>query len=361
MLDLSAMRQISMIDPDAGLFSAQAGAVWGDVATALGPHDLVLTSGNFGDTGVGGLATAGGVGYLARSQGLTLDHLVRARLVLADGSIRWVNAENEPDLFWAIRGGATQVGVATDLVFRAERIGSEHADASVIWQEAAYQTDSLGDFVRGWGDWIRQAPRELTSFLSLYRVEAGRFVVQAKNMWAGTDVSGAEPVLQGAADLAPLLNHQAFLTPYPSVVPTPRSPHLGQQRIKMRDVLVDRVDAELGEAIEESLAHPSTAVAELRSLGGAVADVPAGATAWAGRHQEGLVATWLHPGGIEVQDASFAALQRLGTGAYGAYSSDTRPAFAELTWPGETGERLGSLARRVDPDWLFDNGLVLPR
>src|SRR4051794_16200162 len=104
-LDLSRLADIRVIDPNAGIVQAQAGAIWGDVALVLEPHDLALTSGNFGDTGVGGLATAGGVGYFARSQGLTIDHIVAAKLHTADGEIRWVDAARDPDLFWAIRGG----------------------------------------------------------------------------------------------------------------------------------------------------------------------------------------------------------------------------------------------------------------
>ena len=169
----------------------------------------------------------------------------------------------------------------------------------------------------------------------------------------------ATPVIEDATKLAKMMSHQAFVAAYPSIVPTPRAQHTGQQHIRLRDVLVDRTDRRLGDAFTESFRHRTTAMGELRSLGGAVADIPADATAWAGRHQQALAATWVRPDGQTLEDESFAPLRRLGTGAYGAYSSDTRPAAADRAWPGDTGRRLRLIARRVDPDGLFDQGLHL--
>lgn len=358
-LDLSRMRRIDLVDAAHGLVRVQAGATWGDVAQTLQPHDLVITSGNFGDTGVGGLATSGGVGFFLRAHGLTIDRIRGARIVTADGSARWVDDEHEPDLFWAVRGGGSQIGVATDFLFQAERLHSAPADTSVINQSAQYVTTDLPGFVSAWGDWIGTAPREMTSFLMLQPVNDGRVAVQAINVWAGTDTDRAMPVIESAAKLARLTNHQAFVTPYPNIVPTPRAQHTGQQQIRMRDVLVDHADAALGRAFVESFAHRTTAMGELRSLGGAVSDVPADATAWAGRRQEALAATWVRPDGKSREDESFLPLRRLGTGAYGAYSSDISPVAANLAWPGATGLRLRQIAAAVDPDGLFDQGLHL--
>lgn len=360
-LDLSKLRRLQLIDPVSGLFQAQAGATWGEVAAFLAPHDLALTSGNFGDTGVGGLATAGGVGNMARSQGLTLDHVQRVRLVTADGKVRWVDAENEPDLFWAVRGGATQVGIAIDFVFKAPKVNSQAGNASIVSQELQYFIEDLPAFTQSWGDWMRQAPREAESFLMIQHAGEGRFVAQARNIWANDDESAAKSTLDAAVGLASIMQENRYVVPYAHVVPSPRQPHVGQQRINMRDVLVDSANAPLGEALKESLSHPTTILGELRALGGAVSDVPVDATAWAGRHQEVLAATWTNPDSLATVDASFAPLQKIGTGSYGAYSSDTRVEAAQLTWPGETGKRLSKIAAAADPQGLFDQGLVLPR
>ncbi|RII43054.1 FAD-binding protein [Galactobacter valiniphilus] len=332
-----------------------------DVAAALAPHDFVLTSGNMGDTGVGGLATAGGLGYFARSQGMTLDRIERVRVLTADGQIRWVDATTDPELFWAVRGGATQAGIALDFVFRAQPLHTRAGNASVVHQGIQYLVDDLPRFTRDWGDWISQAPRELEGFLMVQAMGGGRFAARATNVWAGDDTGAATPTLRSALDLAGVMEQNAQVVPYVHVVPTPRSPHLGQQRIHMRDVLVDHANEEAGEAMAQALAHEATAVGELRALGGAVADVAVEDTAWAGRSQELLMGTWVHPVGLASEDESFAPLQAIGTGTYGAYSSDTRPAAAELAWPGATGERLRAVSDRVDPERRFDRGLVLPK
>lgn len=358
-LDISRMNKVQVTDPATGMVRVQAGAVWAEVAAVLAPHDLVVSSGNFGGTGVGGLGTSGGFGYFARKHGLTIDRMRGAKIITADGSIHWVDDEHEPDLFWAVRGGGSQIGITTEFLFEAVRVGSATGDASVISQTAQYMTDSLGNFVEDWGEWIRTAPREMTSFLFLDRAGVGQYAVTAMNIWEGTEQDKALPVIEAAARLAPLVGHQVIIIPYPEVVLGGREPHTGQQRIRLRDVLVDRANRQLGEAFEQALSYRTTGRVELRSLGGAVSDVPEDATAWAGRNQDVLAATWIHQRSPAEEDEAFAPLQHIGTGTYGAYSSDTRPTAAELAWPGETGIRLREIARRVDPDRLFDQGLHL--
>lgn len=357
-IDVSRLNSIN-VDPSLAIVTAGAGATWGTMAQILGPHDLVVTSGNFGDTGVGGLATAGGLGYFARSQGLTIDRVRRVKLAIADGNVRWVDANNEPDLFWAVRGGATQVGIAVEFELEAARVGSERGDATIINQEVQYLVEDLPAFTAAWGEWIDGAPREAESFLMVQFAGDGRFVVRGKTVWANDNAAAATPTLEAALDLAQVLDTQAGMIPYPHIVPSPRSPHVGQQKIQMRDVLVDAATAEVGEAFAQSLQDPLTAVGELRALGGAVSDVASDATAWGSRSQRALVGTWIHPASMEEMDRSFAPIQAIGTGMYGAYSSDTRASAAELTWPGETGRRLRSIAESVDPSGLFNYGLTV--
>lgn len=361
LIDLSALNAIDVVDPAAGLLHAQAGAVWGDVAAALAPHDLALTSGNFGDTGVGGLATAGGVGFLARSSGLTIDRVRAATVVTPDGVVHQVDAEHEPELFWAIRGGLTQAGVVTDFTFEATRVGSANGDATIIQQSMQQVVESLPEFTQAWGEALRNAPRELTSFLRLQSIGDGRIVVGSTNVWANDDAGTAEPVLSALADLAPLAQHEAYLIPYASAVPAPRWPHTGQQRIGMRDAVVYHVDAAVGEALAEALGNQTVAVGELRSLGGAVGDLPVDATAMAHRSAEAMAAGWVHPVSDDKIDAAWQPIQQVASGIYAGYTSDTRPQTAELVWPGATGERLRAISNQVDPNRLLNAGLVLPR
>lgn len=186
---------------------------------------------------------------------------------------------------------------------------------------------------------------------------AGGFVAEGRTIWANDDPAAATPTLTGALQLANVRHQSAVRTEYAQIVPTPRSPHFGQQRITMRNVLVDQSNEEAGASLAEALAHPAVILGEIRALGGAVADIDSDATAWAGRHQEALLGIWAQPRPQDVIDTAFGALQSLGTGMYGAYSSDTRSSAAELAWPGSTGERLRAAAIKTDPEALFNRGL----
>lgn len=357
-LDLSGLARVRIADPDVGTFTAQAGATWGAVARELAPLDRALTSGNFGGTGVGGLVTAGGIGFFARSQGLTLDHARRLHVVTADGGARWVDRHHESELFWALRGGATQGGIVIDAELDAPLLGSTAGRATVIHQEVQYLVDDLPAFVRDWGDWVRAAPRELESFLMFQSTGGGRTFAQARNLWANDRLDEARATLEYGLDIAQVLDQHATASPYPHLVPDPGRSHT-RPPLDMRAALVDRADERLGAAIGDALAHPATMLVELRALGGAVHDVAARDTAWAGRHQEAFVAAWAHPLGEATVDESFAGVQSLATGSYGAYSTDTRSDAAERVWPGETGRRLRAVMARYDPERLFDQGLVL--
>lgn len=351
-IDLSQMRRIEIVDPARALIRVQAGAVWGEVAGALAKNELALTSGNAGASGVGGLAGSGGIGYMARFQGMTLDHIRSARLVTADGTIREVYRESEPDLFWAVRGGASQIGVVTEYMFEAGHLPG----ADMIQQKAQHFVDDVPAFAERWGELLRNAPREFTSFLMLHRYE-DKVVSIATNVWWGKDVAKARPTIEAFAGLDTLAGHQAHVTPYPNIIVGGRSHNVGQQTIKMRDGLVDRVDRKLGDALDAVIRADITAVTELRSVGGAVNDVASDACAYPHRHQEGLVSFWCHPVSIEAIDTAWKPLNDLSTGMYSFYSSDTRPSAASLSWPGATGDRLRKIANTVDPNGLFTDGL----
>ena len=114
--DLSGMREVR-VDPDARIAYVQGGATFNDVNQATGAHGLATPGGIISTTGVGGLTLGGGIGYLARGYGLSVDNLLSVEMVTADGQVRTASAEQDPDLFWAIRGGGGNFGVVTEFRF----------------------------------------------------------------------------------------------------------------------------------------------------------------------------------------------------------------------------------------------------
>ena len=112
-IDLAEFSDIEVLE--GGLVRIGGGALWGDVAAALTPHGLALSSGDATTVGVGGLTLGGGIGWLVRQVGLTIDSLVSAEVVLASGAVVTASADSEPELFWAIRGGGGNFGVVTQL------------------------------------------------------------------------------------------------------------------------------------------------------------------------------------------------------------------------------------------------------
>src|SRR5690606_8369689 len=166
-LDLGRLAEIELIDSDRHLVRIGGGATWGAVADALAPHGLAISSGDTRGVGVGGLTLGGGIGWKLRRYGLALDALVAAELVTADGSLVRVDAEQQPDLFWAIRGGGGNFGVVTAFEFAA------HPTTDLHFGRIVFPAAEAGPVLLGWADHLRGAPEELTSIADLANPMAG--------------------------------------------------------------------------------------------------------------------------------------------------------------------------------------------
>jgi FAD/FMN-containing dehydrogenase len=160
-IDLGKLNTVERVRPGADLVRIGPGARWGDVVAALHPWSLAISSGDSGDVGIGGLATTGGIGLMDRAHGLTIDHLVAAQIVTADGTIRTVDAEHEPDLFWAVRGAGANVGIVTSFLFRADPV------PVVTHASLQYRVERIAPFLRTWGEVVQAAPRQISAFLYL--------------------------------------------------------------------------------------------------------------------------------------------------------------------------------------------------
>ena len=165
-VDLSSMRGLT-VDPIAKTVRAEGGCVWGDVDHATHAFGLATTSGINSSTGVGGLTLGGGIGYLARQCGLTIDNLLAADVVLADGSFVTASSASHPDLFWALRGGGGNFGVVTSFVYRL------HEVANVVAGPILYDIADAGDVMRWYRELQPGLPPELNGWLGLLTVPPG--------------------------------------------------------------------------------------------------------------------------------------------------------------------------------------------
>ena len=158
-IDLSRMNDVE-VDPDARTVTVGGGATWGEVDRATNEHGMATPSGIISTTGVGGLTLGGGLGHLTRKCGLAIDNLLEAEMVLADGERVTASAEENPDLFWAIRGGGGNFGVVTSFKFRLHDVGT------VIGGPTFWSLDDGGEVLKAYREFITAAPRELNGFFA---------------------------------------------------------------------------------------------------------------------------------------------------------------------------------------------------
>ncbi|MFI5608174.1 FAD-binding oxidoreductase [Amycolatopsis sp. NPDC051903] len=165
-VDLSALRSTT-VDPETHTVRVDAGCTWGDVDHATVAFGMATPSGIISSTGVAGLALGGGIGYLARRFGLTVDNLLSADVVLADGSFVHASEKSHPDLFWALRGGGGNFGVVTSFTFRCHDIG-EHG--TVIAGPVLYALEDTEDVLRWYRELMPSLPEELSGWFGLLTI-----------------------------------------------------------------------------------------------------------------------------------------------------------------------------------------------
>ena len=201
-IDLSLMRDVE-VDPEARTVRVGGGCTWGEVDAATNEHGLATPSGIISTTGVGGLTLGGGLGHLTRKCGLAIDNLLEAEVVLANGEQVRASADENPDLFWALRGGGGNFGVVTSFKFRLHEVGT------VIAGPTFWPVESGAEVLRAYRDFLPNAPRELNGFFLFGTVPPGapfpeelhlRKVCGVVWCYAGADEDAA------AAAMAPLLD-----------------------------------------------------------------------------------------------------------------------------------------------------------
>jgi FAD/FMN-containing dehydrogenase len=349
-LDVGALNTIELLDRASGRVRLGPGARWGDVATALAPHGLAMSSGDYGGVGVGGLATAGGIGFLARKHGLTIDHVVAAELVLADGRQVRTDAEHEPELLWAVRGAGGNFGVVTALELEAYELGD------VVFSLMAYDAGDPAPLLERWAAAVEASPRELTSFLTVFEQRGGSHVAQAYTVYAGDDTAAATEALTPLLGVGPLIDQQAQLVPYPALLPSHGGVHTGGPEPVFRGGLLEHVDADAARILAGGIRSGAAPMLQIRAVGGAVNDLDPLATAYAHRTQNFSV----NAVGGSALDALWDELRPHISGLYISFDTDPRPERLHDAFPGETLTRLRELKARYDPDNVFNQNRPIP-
>jgi len=216
--DLSLMRGVR-VDPDARTVRVAAGCRWGDVDHATHAFGMATVSGVVSTTGVAGLTLGGGHGYLSRRYGLTIDNLLSVDVVLADGSFVRASEDENPDLFWALRGGGGNFGVVTSFLFRL------HEVRNVVGGPTLWDIDDAGEVLRWWDGFMAEAPEDLNGFFAFLTVPPGPPFPEELHLrkmcgivwcWSG-DEAEAEDVFASVASFGPPALNGIATMPYPAL------------------------------------------------------------------------------------------------------------------------------------------------
>jgi FAD/FMN-containing dehydrogenase len=358
-IDLSAMNSLE-VDAANRIVSVETGITAGEYTNATGEHGLVTGLGDAGSVGIGGITLAGGVGFLVRKNGLTIDDLLAADVVTADGEVVRASEDSEPDLFWAIRGGGGNFGVATRFQLRAHEI-SEIVGGMLILPASP-------EVITGFLEAADAAPEELSTIANVMLAPPMPFIPEdahGEPILMG-QLAYVGPVDQGEAVLAPF---RALAEPYADMVRPMRYPELYQgpepeaQLAAGSNFFADSLEPTAAEAILEALPQ-STAMmkaVQLRVLGGALGRVPAEATAFRHRDRRLFVNVAAMYVDVAERDTHEAWVTRLadslgkrdGAGGYLGFSGEEDEATIRAAYPGGTWDRLREVKRRYDPGNLF--------
>jgi FAD/FMN-containing dehydrogenase len=366
-LDLSTMNAVE-VDGDSSTAWAQTGVKAGDYTMTTGEHGLATGLGDTPSVGLGGITLGGGIGFLVRKHGLTIDDVLGAELVSADGELLKVDAETHADLFWALRGGGGNFGVVTRLQLRLHEIDAVTGGMLVLPASA--------ELITGLVAAAAAAPEELSLIANVMNAPPmpfvpaehhGKPIVMVQMVYAGDAEAGERAIAPIRALATPLVDMVRPIF-YPQMYEGPEGP--SPAHAAGTNVLVDSFPSGAAETILEHLetATAPMAAAQLRVLGGAMARVPDAATAFAHRGARMMInvaAMYERPEDGPEHDAWASSLATAisdgSRAAYVGFLGDDGQQGVERAYPPATLERLAEVKRRYDPDNLFRLNLnVLP-
>jgi FAD/FMN-containing dehydrogenase len=352
-VDLRLMRSVS-VDAAARTATCGGGALWEDFDPPCQREGLATPGGTFGDTGVGGLTLGGGIGHLIGLHGLTLDNLIAATVVTADGSILEASETENTDLFWALRGGGGNFGVVADFTFRIHPVGR------LLGGLLSYELDDLETVVGTWRELMAEAPDELALFAMVSRSAI------AETEGVVISVAHFGEVDEGRAAIQPLLDAGPIADGVRPMYYAELQDVFARMPFGLRNYWSGRFLGELpDDVIELTASHfadlEATGSVLFEPLYGAAARVPSDATAFAGRDAKfnaTFTGVWTDPEDDDRQVAqaraySAALAPWAIAGGYVNYASELAGDSAETEYGSERFRRLREVKRRYDPDNRF--------
>jgi FAD/FMN-containing dehydrogenase len=366
LLDVSQLKDIE-IDPESRTAWAGSGLTAAEFTTAAAKHGLAVGFGDTGSVGLGGITLGGGVGFLVRKYGLTIDSLLGAEVVTADGRVLVADAGHEPDLFWALRGGGGNFGVVTRFRFRLHPVADAFGGMLIL--------PATPEVLAGFMAAADAAPEDLSAIANVMPAPPmpfvpaelhGKLILMALVFAAGDPDEGERavaPLRALATPIADMLAPMAYADLYPPEDEDYHPTAVG------RTMFVDHVDVDTARMILERLeaSDASMRVTQLRALGGAYARVPADATAFAHRSSRVMVNLAAFYDGDDDKPVRQRWVDDFATdlgqgddGVYVNFVSDERPESVRAAYPGATWDRLAEIKRRYDPANLFRRNHNIP-
>jgi FAD binding domain-containing protein/berberine-like enzyme len=358
-LDVTDMKALQ-IDVDERIAWADAGVTAGEYTAAAAAHGLATGFGDTASVGIAGITLSGGIGFLVRKHGMTIDDLLAVDVVTADGELVRADAHNHPDLFWAIRGGGGNFGVVTRLKLRLHEIGTIVGGMLIL--------PATADVIAGWVAAAEEAPEELSTIANVMTApplpflppEAhGKLVVMGLIAYSG-DVDEGERVVNRFRTLAEPIADMLRPMSYPEIYP-PEDDSYHPVAV-MRTMFANDIDRATAETIVDRIASSKAmmAVTQIRVLGGAMARVPADATAFAHRQSRIMINVAALYGSPDERPVHAAWVEELASqlsdgddGAYVGFVGDEGEERVRAAYPGATYDRLAAVKATYDPDNVF--------
>jgi FAD/FMN-containing dehydrogenase len=357
MIDLAEMKRVE-VDPEARTVRAEGGVTWNEFNAATGEHGLAVTGGAISTTGIAGLTLGGGLGWLMGVQGFAADNLLSVELVTASGEVLDVTEESQPDLFWALRGGGGNFGVATTFEYRLHPVGQ------VVGGLAAHPIGAAREALAFYRDFTKSLPDELTVFFALAPAPD-----QSGAKIAAIAVCHAGPAEQAEADIAPIraFGEPAMVEigpmPYP-VMNTLLDDAFPKGALNYwKSSFVEGLDDGLIDVVIErfaSVPSPMTPIL-FEHLHGEVTRIPVESAA-VGQRDEGfnllIPSVWMDPADTDVNIAwtreTYEALRPyFREGRWLNYLGDDEATDATRAAYGPNYDRLVEVKRRYDPENVF--------